>query len=732
MTTKDEAPAEAKPAAQKSSEEPEDGATEESQEPGEGSADKDAPPKPTWLAALELMEHIPADLFSHGGATFGGGLVAGAQHGVSGGKVDGDVVQGPKVVVQAMGALGGSDALGMPVRGASGEVPRPLLDRLADVFQEGKAFPAALDRLRASRFVVLRGASGTGRETAALMLLRRVGATPIRRLAHDIGPSGIRDQLTSSCGYVLCDLDISRTRGLHLQLLYELLEVLESRRARLVITTNESAALPDEYHVDWVAPEPNAVLRAHLATGLRDLGTTEEELAKLEELRPVADFLAGDHRPREAAGFGALLAAHHRGEADLSELEHFGAAAVEQRVRDWLTHADTRLYDKAFLIALATFDQAPYPIAAELGDELYLLLHRRAHPGLVAEIPLFRPSVAERLALAHAREREASELTAWGAVRHKAVEFKDEETARLLLSEIWLAHPSTRPPLVRWLRQLADDGRPLVRARAASTAARLAVGDLPSAMALLVEPWANAREFQRRLAAANALAVAQLTGIPAVPHILHEWCVDSDGHPHRRWTAIRAYALLGSALAKEGLRDVATVAKSEPTEPELEQLVETAELLLVQDPPAGLATFARWLDAEAELRSLALAAFLSAADRGSQGADRLDASNSTPRALEWWRAGTETSRAALVSLWRAALSSDLDTSEAALDVMGAWALSVERSPEAEQALGDLLRALAMSDADSRRLGHLLRTLGDGTPPPVAVRLLGILQTRRSS
>src|SRR5262249_24306116 len=140
-----------------------------------------------------------------------------------------------------------------------------------------------------------------------------------------------------------------------------------------------------------------------------------------------------------------------------------------------------------------------------------------------------------------------------------------------------------------WLRELARDGRPVVRTRAAAAAALLATADLPSTIALLVDGWAVAKAFGPRVTAANALTLAQLLDAPAVPRLLNQWC--TDGHWARRWTAIRALGLLAplrpevaspalGALAGRARADVSGAA-------EADNLIESTALLLSVGPRRG-------------------------------------------------------------------------------------------------------------------------------------------------
>ncbi len=680
--------------------------------------DADAPPQSTWAAALELLEHSPDLLLSQKNGAFGGSLVGGAQTGVSGGRVDGDVVLGGKHVVHQY-----VTSFRPAAEDASGEVTAPELDDLEEVFRESAPFATAFRELRDTRVTVLRGSSGTGRKSAALMLLRRAGAPEVRSMNRDIGLSGVRRHIGAGCGYVLSGVAPSRTRPLRAQLLLELREELRKKGSHLVITVDESAALWGVTPVDWQPPDAAVVLRAHLGRLLEAVDDTE--LDRLARLEPVLDFLSHGRPLKEIVEFARKVAAHHRGELDLNGLAGFHAATLEQQVSSWLDDSGLLLYDKAFLISLAVFDKAPYAVTGELSDELYLLLYRRMRVDDEREIPVFANAIPHRSQFSRSHFLDLPESTPWGTVTQRCLEFDIPETAPQMLNELWLRRPSVRRPLVRWLQELADDGRPLVRTRAASATATLAVADLPSAMALLIEPWANARSFQRRLAAANSLTLAHLAGSRAVPHILHAWCEEAEGYPHRRWTAIRAYALLADFLPHEALSDVEAIARGEHSDAERGQLAETAELLLLSGSTDVWEALVRWIDDKPELRSLALDAFLGAAARPFEGTEVPGADAVQPRLLS---RATGADRP-LVALWRAALS-DAEHSDRALETLGEWVLGAEHAPEAEDTLRQILQDLAGSETETRRLVHLLRTLG-GTQPAVAGRLLDSLTAGNS-
>ncbi|WP_329365812.1 hypothetical protein OG896_15120 [Streptomyces sp. NBC_00669] len=678
------------------------------QEAGEDQpAEEDDRPQDPWVARRELYLHAPT--------AFGGGLTAGDQIGMTGGRLHGDLIMGSKV--ENHFRLGSSTH-------TSGELPPSELAELAEVFvADTEHVDAALARLRDDRVLVLSGAPYTGRRSAALMLLHTLGAAPVRALDPKTRPTALKDELGAGArGYLLCDLTTDRDHPLRDIDLLGVREELVKEDAYLVVTIGLAASLSGVRPMPWQPPAPDAVLRAHLA---RRVGDAQRERMLLA-LEPAQDFVAhGHHQLREAARFAEALAAYARGELTEQTLSSFQAAAVTDQVQEWFGDEETPLRDKAFLIALAAFDEAPYALAAELSDELHAALQRTEHPGVRPLIPVFGTSITKRLRLARARGYEEMEHTEWGPVSQYKARFEEPLAAIVLLREVWTSYPSARPALIHWLRRLADDGRPLVRTRAAVTAAVLTYADLPSAMALLVHGWAGARRYRFCLVAANTLALAHSLGAPNVPSILRAWCDREQPDERLRWTAIRAYALVGAEMPEEALEALADAARAEGDDEEAEQIAESIALLLTA-PAAD--TRSRVLSELAELvhdkppvRRVTLRAFVLACEHTD---DLL---------LLRWHAeaaasgGTADDRH-LSALWRAALG-DLSYTGDALQALRRWVHQADTDPTVESALLGLLPAIAVTADDRKRLSHLLRTLPaphGGQPPQVAGRLLAAL------
>ncbi|MEU3217864.1 hypothetical protein [Streptomyces sp. NPDC006971] len=681
-------------------------------------------PQPAWAARRDLADHTPRTMGFGDGSKVDGGVFGGTNHGIGGGTFFGDVLFDKTEIIYQFGA---SSALH-----ASGEIARSALEELSACFVPARTdFDALVDRLRKEHVLVVSGPYFTGRRTAALMLLHRAGTDMVRAIGRDTGP----EQLTASLGgeaqgsrtgHILCDLITRPGRPLREADLLAAREEL-GENAYLVITVGPTALLEDVPVVTWQSPPPGDVLAAHL-----DTLVDEDQVPKLLALPAVTAFLERGHQPREAAEFARLLARYAAGQADVAPLDDFSLIALENQVQEWFEDDGTvlNLREKAFLVALAAFDEGPYALTAELSDLLYAFLQETENGARFPTVPVFGTHIGKRLQLARARRFEDEERTEWGPVRQVKAAFLDERASLVLLREVWTGHPSARPALVRWLQRLAGDGRPFVRTRAASTVAVLAHTDLPSAMALVIEPWASSHLYRHRLVAVNALTLTHFLGSPNVPRILDAWC-ESDESP-LCWVAIRAHGLIGPERPSETLAALRAAARHQAGQPDPDedlsgQLAESVELLLLSS--AGdevLAGLLRTLHDDRPATELALGGFLSACRRTEQ-----DERHGRPLVLDWYArasaAGTPPATA-VAELWRAALGSRGHTRDA-LDVLRLWVLSADHDPDTEWALAALLPSLVTAPSEHQRLSHHLRTMPgkDGAdPPPAAGRLLAVL------
>ncbi|MFH8514837.1 hypothetical protein ACH4CE_06895 [Streptomyces gelaticus] len=692
----------------------------------EESAEETDQPQPAWAARRDLENHTPRTMGFKDGSQIGGGVFGGTNHGISGGTFYGNILLERTEITYRFGA---SFALH-----TSGEIAQSALEELAACFVPGcDDFEALADRLRDEHVLVLSGPYFAGRRTAALMLLHRLRADPVRAIDRDTTPGQLTNGLGGGespggrTGHILCDLVTAPGRPLReADLLAARKELGED--AYLVITVGPAALLEDVPAVDWQAPPPGDVLAAHLKVLLDG----EERVPELLSLPAAAAFLERSHQPREAAQFARLLARYASGEADAARLDGFSLVALENQVQEWFEDDGTVLHlrEKAFLVALAAFDDGPYALTAELGDLLYAFLQETESGVRRAAVPVFGTHIGKRLQLARARRFEAEEPTEWGPVRQVKAAYLDERAPLVLLREIWTGHPSARPALVHWLQQLAGDGRPFVRTRAASTVAVLAHTDLPSAMALIIEPWASSRLYRHRLVAVSALTLAHVLGTPNVPRILDAWCESEESS--LRWVAIRAHGLIGPERPAKTLAALRAAARHEAGQPNPDpdltgQLAESVELLLLS--PAGedvVAELVRTVHDDRPAADLALGGFLGACRR-----TELDERDGQPRVLSWYArasAARTPDAQGIAELWRTALG-DRGHTRDALDMLRRWVLSADHAPGTEWALAALLPSLVTTPPEYQRISHLLRTMPgeDGAdPPPVTGRLLAVL------
>ncbi|MFD8390392.1 hypothetical protein ACFV2N_14585 [Streptomyces sp. NPDC059680] len=705
--------------------------------PAEGGADPGEPeerdqPQTAWSARRDLVDHSPRSMNVGARARFSGGLLGGDQHGgISGGHFTGDVFLGGRTEVYQLAASGA----GAP---ASGEVPEATLEELERGFAaDERLMDRLLRRLRDDRVLVLSGARFTGRRTAALMLLRRLGALPVRTLVSDTTADSLADRLCGergepkARGHVLCDLAPRRDQPLRWTHLLAARERLTERDAYLVVTLDPGAALDDVTAEEWHPPAAADVLAAQLRAR-----TGQQTAGKMLGLPPVTEFLQRSHQPRESAAFARLLARYATGEVAEDAVGQFSLVSLENQVQEWFEAEESELHlrDKAFLVALAAFDGGPYALTAELSDLLYRFLQETENPARVPEVPVFGTHVGKRLQLARARMYGEPEHTEWGPVDQQKAAFRDERASLVLLREVWTGHPSARPALIAWLRRLADDGRPLVRTRAASTVAVLARTDLPSAMALVIEPWATSKRYRQRLVAVNALALSHLVGTPNIPRVLDAWCEGDD--PRLRWVAVRAYGLIGAERPEQALAALRGAVRRlyEDTPDDIDgelarELAESVELLLLSAASDRvLDGLCEHLTDDRAVRDLTLSGFVGAC-RHTEGDERYG----LPLVLGWFaRAAADGGPAAqgVPLLWRAALGDPRATRQA-LQILRTWVLIADRSTAVEWALAALLPRLVTTATEHERLNHLLRTMPgeDGTPPPgVTDRLLTALHT----
>ncbi|MFF4219615.1 hypothetical protein [Streptomyces nondiastaticus] len=642
----------------------------------------------------------------------------------------GDAVAGDKVVQHLHGT---------PSRlRVVGPIPGIELAYLADTFAPSRRYDELVARLAADRVLVLRGRPGTGRRTAALRMLIQAGPTDGEVIALDPGtePADFADHIRPGQAHVVVDpaADADNSlRDVHLNAVRHRL----GEHGLFVVVTSPATAVEDTAAYDWEPPTPADVVRAHLTHAILHSATgpwAPEEgsaIQRLLGLDATLQYLSSGPSPREAAGFARLLVEHAAGRCDEEGLLGYGRESAEQIVGALFGGSNgapggDALRDKAFLISLAVFDGAAYPLVADLGDGLYRLLRAVEEPERPAGHPIFGTSPAERLAWARAGEYENDTETPWGRVPERVVAFQNGSLWSTVLRHVWTSHPAVRRPVLDWLDSLTQDRRVVVRLRAAVAAGVLAATDFEYAFNEFLHRWGCSSVAMERQLAAWALYTAAEHGMDtAVRRLLSSWSGRRD--TARRWTVARTYALLGGVSAVSALRDISRMAVTGPEldgalRTALEQTLET----LLQGPAAAtvLERLVQWIADHGPLHDLAAAAFLRGARRYQHESG---VGGSWPRLL--WLADREPrTRLDLIQMLRGLLGNHTTRAEAG-EVLTRWVRAAElasqraaRTHEAvlsgntapaavsdvEAALVRLFPALVATRNDRDRLDYLLR------------------------
>lgn len=510
---------------------------------------------------------------------------------------------------------------GAGIRG--GPVPDDELRRLRRVHVEPEGYRQLCRTLRSRRLLVLGAAPGTGRTSTALSLLdevtitavhtadtatgsrvRRVdGDDGVRRLAASLDePRGGEDEAAPRATGYLLELSLTRPGALPPDEmdLDELAAALERRDAyAVVVVTVGSAANPlltGRYGM-ICPPAPTAeLLRTRLrerlegrtaaapdgAAGPADLPARAEELWATGEVRDAVGL--DDLRPAEAELLASLLAGHVLGDFDHEALLTGCRSLAASQAREWFAGVDralaappaepdgttprvgtaTLFHPVAFRIALAVLGGASHSAVAAAAHLLTWELSVQCDPDNTPARPLFCDDPEADLALSRAELKDGEVEVAGAGVPARLIWYRGSALPSAVLSELWDRHFPVRTPVVRWLRQLADDPRSQVWMRAAVAAGELCVRDFDHGWTELVRPLAEAGTPRRRIFAATTLdqAAGHASHRGTVHRLVGDW--SRGGSAALRWTAAMALgygnaaATTGDtldALARIGVRD---------------------------------------------------------------------------------------------------------------------------------------------------------------------------------
>lgn len=445
---------------------------------------------------------------------------------------------------------------------------------------------AEYDRLSVTllerRLVLLRGFKNTGRATTALRVLDEVAKGNVFRLdVEDLAEVAEKD-LTKGCGYLveLSDPRIARSlTETQLDRLSSLLERLGSFCVAITEHGPRHQDVPGGYLLDCSAPDPDRLLRRHIA---REMAAGDEdglEAALMRRAREPRLRAAVGPRPRptDTLVFARLLVEHGRDTITIDQVEARCAEFVPRQVDEWFAPlqglrrgdaADHELRLAGFRIALAVFNSSPYHIVREAGERLTEHLMHALWPKRTLSRPLFTDDREHWLAAARATLVDGQVSTGDAQVPTEMVEFEDTRFPREVLSHVWLRHHNVRAPLQAWLREQSKDSRDFVSVRAAQAAGLLCALDYPYTFHNVIGPAAAAETVDDRKFAAVALDLAALDERvrPAITEYLRS-CV-RQGTRWEQWTVAHTlgYEIGTQSIADtlEALRILGTRAETQP------------------------------------------------------------------------------------------------------------------------------------------------------------------------
>ncbi len=363
---------------------------------------------------------------------------------------------------------------------------------------------AALDR---EPLLLLRGATGTGRATAAFAALldwvrtadpSASDADPVHvGIIRASAAQRVHPELRKQHGYVF-DMslvyDQSRLEGVTERLRYH----AEERQCRVVALV--PGAWPDRSlrTVDHVPPAAVEVFRRRLECEARSAGVDEHRLDPLRA--EIDDDLRLENSPGKAAELACLLVAKLAAGSSLDELRE----ALPRRARDDIGRRLAEggpVLGRCFMTSAAVLNGLPEVIVSD--KAMKLAEHINQVDSVEGEQ---RPPAWQHLRgwleYADATTRPAGAAGAGPTVhlRRRA----EKATLRVL----WEEQPTIREPLIAWLRETAEDGDPSVQTKAAHAAGILATFDFAAAIGKFVTPWTRSRKLRDYRIAAMVLESA--------------------------------------------------------------------------------------------------------------------------------------------------------------------------------------------------------------------------------
>lgn len=389
-----------------------------------------------------------------------------------------------------------------------------------------------------SHVLVLCGAAGTGRRTAALHALRKAGV-PRKQIGWLVldWDQPRTEQIPHAEGRAFI-LDLTDYRDLSEEFYTGLADYQKQAQAAdavLVILADPNgwspkalAAVPT---VHLTRPSATAVAEAHL----RHLAAARTDWLTHDAL---SDLLA----PKASASDGARLARL------IAEAKDDDQAAVGEQFTDWQEHLETwfeqhstpgDLQERALLIAAALLDKAPAAVVLGAADQLFTQVGGELPRGGA----LSGRDLDKRLKAINASYTDDEGIS---------LEEKQRGLSGAALKYVWRQRPQLRPVLLEWASQISAPNKIAARhlQRIADCLVPLSLLPGGSTVLSVARRWVETdRVAHRRLAThiLETMALHPVTGV-AVRKQLYDWA-------QQKTTSERLIAAVAAVCAGElGLR----------------------------------------------------------------------------------------------------------------------------------------------------------------------------------
>jgi len=385
-----------------------------------------------------------------------------------------------------------------------GPVPTELLETVRERYVKVTDHPNLVTALRKRRLLMLGGAPATGRTFTALHLLDKLARGKVMRLDVKADLCALsKDELKSGSGYLdeLTESDavISVNQADRLD---ALLRQCDCYLVVVVTGDHMRTSAFAIYGLKCPPPDAKKLLDQHITAQLSpaDPEDLKDKLTALADSQSLQTALGPNPSVGETGKFAQLLLAYGRNEIPLQQVESDCSGFVKDQVIEWFSALPrTTRYDVAeqamrvagFQLALAVLNEMPRTVVTDAAEDLAGHLIRTAYPQRTPGRPLFADPDITLLDLIRGSTGQRPVYYSSAPVAVDVIGFQDDRYPQTVLSHVWRQHHNLRPPLIRWLHDLAQHPESYVRECAAEAAGVLCWVDFPGASDQLIWPAAG-------------------------------------------------------------------------------------------------------------------------------------------------------------------------------------------------------------------------------------------------